>query len=183
MVGIWGAGLKKIRTLKPCAASGNCDWEELGEELAQGRWYASNQLLQAGNRQIIVGGRSQGNYEFYPKRKAGEGVFNLGVLSGCCDNLYPFVFLLPNGDLFIFATNDAVALNWNTGKVTRTYPKLPGNPRNYPSAGSAVMLPLAASDNFATATILVCGGAATGASKNNDVGALASKVPNSITLN
>lgn len=168
-------GNKKIRTLAPCGAGGNCDWVELAEPLAKGRWYASNQLLQSGNRQIIVGGRGEPSYEFYPKRTAGEGAFNLGVLSVCCDNLYPFVFLLPNGDIFVFAETKSVALNWNTGKVTRTYPTCPGNPRNYPSAGSAVMLPLSFASGFATAEVFICGGAATGASRTNNVGAAASK--------
>ncbi|KAG0620948.1 hypothetical protein M758_4G257000 [Ceratodon purpureus] len=168
-------GNKKIRTLAPCAPGGTCDWTELAEPLAAGRWYSSNQLLQSGTRQIIVGGRAAANYEFYPKRKAGEGTFPLALLGGCCDNLYPFVFLLPNGDLFIFTTRDSVALNWGTGKVTRKYPTIPGNPRNYPSAGSAVMLPLSFANGFATAEILVCGGAATGASGSNNVNAPASK--------
>jgi hypothetical protein len=165
-------GNKKIRTLTPCAPTGTCDWTELAEPLASGRWYASNHLLPTGSRQIIVGGRAAANYEFYPKRTPGEATLPLALLGGCCDNLYPFVFLLPNGDLFIFTTRDSVALNWNTGKVTRKYPTIPGNPRNYPSAGSAVMLPL--SSNFASAEILICGGAATGASGSNNVNAPAS---------
>nr|PNR55137.1 hypothetical protein PHYPA_006031 [Physcomitrium patens] len=168
-------GFRKIRTLAPCAADGNCDWVELEELLAKGRWYSSNQLLQSGIRQIIVGGRNEPTYEFYPKRFAGEGAFPLAVLNGCCDNLYPFVYLLPNGDLWIFANQDSVTLNWNTGKVIRTYPKIPGNPRNYPSAGSAAMLPLSYTTGFGTAEILVCGGAATGASQSSDVSAPASK--------
>ncbi|KAG0632414.1 hypothetical protein M758_1G326600 [Ceratodon purpureus] len=98
-------GNKKIRTLAPCGAGGNCDWKELAEPLAWGRWYASNQLLPSRIRQIIVGGRSEGTYEFYPKRKAGEGAFPLAVVAGGADNLYPFVFLLPNGTYRASRTN------------------------------------------------------------------------------
>lgn len=166
-------GNRKIRTLQPCGAGGNCDWVELGENLATGRWYASNQLLPSGIRQIIVGGRNTPSYEFYPKRKAGEGFFNLGMLGGY-NNLYPFVYLLPNGDLFIFAVRDSVQLNWNSGKVVRGYPQIPGNPRNYPSAGSAAMLPLTWQTNFGFAEIMVCGGAATGASNSGNANAPAS---------
>lgn len=166
-------GNRKIRTLMPCPPSGNCDWTELGENLATGRWYASNQLLPTGLRQIIVGGRNTPSYEFYPKRKVGEKFFNLGVLGGY-DNLYPFVYLLPNGDLFIFANRDSVQLNWNNGRVVRAYPQIPGNPRNYPSAGSAALLPLVWQNNFGQAEIMVCGGAATGASRTGNANAPAS---------
>lgn len=160
-------GNKKIRTLSPCGAGGNCDWVETDRELSKGRWYASNHILPGGVRQIVVGGRNEPTYEFVPKRKAGETVFSLALLRGtCCDNLYPFVFLMPNGDLFVFANQDSVILNIGSGKVVRQLPKCPGNPRNYPSGGSAAMLPLKAP--FQSVEILVCGGAATGAAKSGD---------------
>lgn len=117
----------------------------------------------------MVGGRNEPTYEFVPPRKAGEGAFALAVLNNCCDNLYPFVFLMPNGDLFVFTNRDSVLLNYNTGKVVRQMPTIPGNPRNYPSGGSAAMLPMKAP--YAAVEILVCGGAATGASKSGNRGA------------
>ena len=113
-------------------------------------------------------------YEFVPKRRAGEGAFPLAVLQGCCDNLYPFVYLLPNGDLYVFTNRDSVTFNYNSGRVTRKFPTIPGNPRNYPSAGSAAMLPLTWQTGFGKVEILICGGAATGASRTNNVGAPAS---------
>lgn len=165
-------GNKKIRTLTPCPASGNCDWTETGTELSRGRWYSTNHILPGGNRQIVMGGRNEPTYEFVPKRTAGEGVFALSVLGACCDNLYPFVFMLPNGDLFVFANQDSVVMNVASGKVVKALPKIPGNPRNYPSGGSAAMLPIKAPHN--SVEILVCGGAATGASRTGDKGAAAS---------
>lgn len=166
-------GNKKIRTLTPCPVSGNCDWVELAEILNQGRWYSTNQLLPTGIRQIIMGGRGTATYEFYPKRRAGEGSFNLAMLGGS-DNLYPFVFLLPNGDLFVFANQDSVQFNYNTGRIVRNYPRLGPNPRNYPSAGSAVMLTLNWNQNFGVAEILVCGGASAGVSRSGNANAPAS---------
>ena len=163
-------GNRKIRTLSPCASRGNCDWVETNDVLAVGRWYSSNQLLPSGLRQIIVGGRVTPSYEFYPKRKPGEGAFKLAML-GENDNLYPFVYLLPNGDIFIFANRRSVQLNWNSGKVVREYPLIPGNPRNYPSAGSAVLLPLTWQNGFGVAEVMICGGAATGASRSGNVNA------------
>ena len=157
--GGWRDGNLKIRTLTPCPYTGTCDWVETNVALAKGRWYASNQVLPGGTRQIVVGGIGQPSYEFVPKRKAGEGAFGLGVLNQANDNLYPFVFLLPSGELFIFSNRNSVALNYNTGVVTRNYPAIPGNPRNYPSAGSAAMLPLTWQTGFGRAEIMVCGGA------------------------
>ena len=75
------------------------------------------------------------------------------------DNLYPFVHLLPNGQLFIFANRDSVLFDWKTNKQVRDYPTIPGEPRNYPSGGSSVMLPLSAAANYGNPEILVCGGA------------------------
>ena len=155
--GGWRDGNFKIRTLTPCPVTGNCNWEE-ANGLKNGRWYASNHVLPGGVRQIVVGGIGEPNYEFVPKRAPGEGAFGLGILNGA-DNLYPFVFLLPNGELFIFSNRNSVALNYNNGVVTRNYPIIPGNPRNYPSAGSAAMLPLTWQNGFGRAEIMVCGGA------------------------
>lgn len=80
--------------------------------------------------------------------------------NGQADNWYPYVHLLPDGTLFIFANTKSIKLNYITNKVERTYPELPGGPRNYPSGGSSVMLPLTFVDLFKSVEVLVCGGAA-----------------------
>jgi hypothetical protein len=80
------------------------------------------------------------------------------------DNLYPFVHLLPNNNLFIFANRDSCQYNWQKNTVVRDYPTMPGGPRNYPSAGSSVMLPLTAP--FTDCEVVICGGAAAGAYSN-----------------
>ncbi|MCO5567182.1 hypothetical protein L7F22_020870 [Adiantum nelumboides] len=56
------------------------------------------------------------------------------------DNLYPYVHLLPDGNLYIFANRYSIILNYQTNKVIKTFPTIPGEPRNYPSAGSSVCL-------------------------------------------
>ncbi|GKV07356.1 hypothetical protein SLEP1_g19148 [Rubroshorea leprosula] len=63
--GGYNDGDHAIRTFTPCAA-GNCDWVEFPSYLLERRWYATNQILPDG-RIIIVGGRRQFNYEFYPR--------------------------------------------------------------------------------------------------------------------
>ena len=130
------------------------------------RWYATNQLLPDG-RQIVVGGRYTYTYEFVPKRTRGEGSFALGFLEEVQDkqndNMYPFVHLMPDGNLFIFANRDSILLDYVNNRVVKTYPTIPGEPRNYPSAGSSVMLPLDYTNNFTVVEVLVCGGAQYGA--------------------
>lgn len=79
------------------------------------------------------------------------------------DNFYPFVHLLPNNLLYIFANRDSILYNWERQITVKGLPTIPGGPRNYPSAGSSVMLPLSAANGWATAEILICGGSAFGA--------------------
>ena len=158
-------GERKVRTFYPC--NGDCDWVETGDGLKARRWYATNHILPDG-KQIIIGGRRQFNYEFYPKTSSPD-VYSLPFLAqtndlGSENILYPFVFLNSDGNLFIFANNRAILFDYKTGKVVKTYPAIPGgDPRSYPSTGSAVLLPL---KNLDAATIeaevLVCGGAPKG---------------------
>ncbi|KAK8503032.1 hypothetical protein V6N13_015178 [Hibiscus sabdariffa] len=158
-------GLRKIRTFEPCEPDGFCDWVELKDvELVNGRWYATNQILPDGTV-IIVGGRGTNTVEYYPPRKNGNGAVELKFLSDVednqMDNLYPYVHLLPNGHLFIFANNKAVMYDHQDNEVIREYPELLGGPRNYPSAGSSLMLAL--DGDFSTAVVVICGGAQYGA--------------------
>ncbi|KAK4390523.1 putative aldehyde oxidase Art an 7 [Sesamum angolense] len=139
-------GDRNVRVYKPCGDD-SCDWQEFDVALRQKRWYATNHILPDG-RQIIVGGRGQFSYEFYPKKAGADQSYNLPFLSQTNDprienNLYPFVFLNTDGNLFIFANNRAILFDYANGVVVRNYPTIPGgDPRSYPSSGSAVLLPL-----------------------------------------
>lgn len=141
---------------------------ESTQELQSGRWYSTNQLLPDG-RQIIVGGRSAFNLEFVPPNANGPLYFPFlnATNDDQNDNLYPYVHLLPNGNLYIFANRDSIEYDYSTDTVVRTFPQIPGEPRNYPSAGSSVLLPLLASNNFSNVEVLVCGGAQYGAYLNS----------------
>ncbi|KAJ4833496.1 hypothetical protein Tsubulata_007986 [Turnera subulata] len=156
-------GFKKIRKFAPCEPNGSCDWEELEDvKLSQGRWYGTNQILPDGSV-IIVGGRGANTVEYYPPRKNGAVPFHflVDVEDDQMDNLYPYVHLLPNGKLFIFANNKAVLYDHATNQITKEFPPLDGGPRNYPSAGSSAMLAL--QGDYSTAVVVVCGGAEYGA--------------------
>ncbi|GLJ35592.1 hypothetical protein SUGI_0715500 [Cryptomeria japonica] len=156
-------GSRDIRYFVPCS-DGSCDWNNFeGPKLAPDRWYAANQIL-PDNSIIVVGGTRMFHYEFVPKSPA-EGVFNLPFLSQTRtsaqveNNLYPFLHLSSNGNLFIFANRDSILLDYKTNVVVKTFPRMPGDgPRNYPSTGSSVMLPLSAADGFTKVEVLICGG-------------------------
>ena len=159
-------GDRTVRTFSPCPT---CDWREQEGGISARRWYATNHILPDG-RQIIIGGRRQFNYEFYPKKDAtAKNTYSLPFLvqtndPGIENNLYPFVFLNVDGNLFIFANNRAILFDYQNNAVVRTYPTIPGgDPRSYPSTGSAVLLPLRNLQKpNVEAEVLVCGGAPRG---------------------
>lgn len=161
--GGWNDGGNSVRKIGLTATD---DWKEALNSLAAPRWYATNQILPDG-RQIVIGGRRQFNYEFVP-RPNGEGVHALPLLAqtndpGAENNLYPFVHLSTDGNLFIYANQDSTLFNYRTGKEVRRFPTLPGGPRNYPSSGSSVLLPITGSK---TAEVMVCGGSPAGSFQN-----------------
>lgn len=138
-----------VRYLKPCS---DCDWEEDHKNgLISPRWYASNQILPNG-KIIVVGGRFQFTYEFIPKSSDSDDrkiLYQLPFLKETMhsakipNNLYPFVHLSTDGNLFIFANDREILLDYVNNKVMKNYPVMPGGiSRNYPSTGSSVLLPV-----------------------------------------
>ncbi|CAN6463679.1 unnamed protein product [Victoria cruziana] len=166
--GGWTTGGRNVRLLRPCDDQ-NCDWQEIAGGLAAPRWYASNHILPDG-RQIVIGGRRQFTYEFYPKDGANPGTIYFPFLLETFDyksedNLYPFVHLLPDGNLFIFANNQSIIFDYRRNVVVKRFPVMPGGgSRNYPSSGSSVMLPLMMNSDPAEikVEVLICGGAPAG---------------------
>ncbi|KAJ0440878.1 putative galactose oxidase [Helianthus annuus] len=156
-----GNGAKGIRVYKSCDT---CDWQETPNGMAKGRWYATNHIL-PDHRQIVIGGRQEFNYEFVPKGAGDDQAIDLPFLAQTNDvnenNLYPPTFLYSDGNLFIFANNRAILFDYVKNQVVKTYPTMPGGePRSYPSSGSAVLLPLHVKKGVVDAyEVLVCGGA------------------------
>ncbi|RZC87511.1 hypothetical protein C5167_036046 [Papaver somniferum] len=182
--GGYNDGDRVIRIISPCQQqqqqNQNCDWIEVPEYLSVRRWYSSNQIL-PDDRIIIVGGRRAFSYEFFPRKQQQPGTGNssyyLGFLEETRDhydenNLYPFLHLLPDGNLFIFANRRSILFDYTGNRVLQEYPMIPGDDkRNYPSTGSSVLLPIRLSgsnssssgNHLPEAEIMVCGGAPPGA--------------------
>ncbi|OVA00311.1 Glyoxal oxidase [Macleaya cordata] len=177
--GGYNDGDRVVRTFAPCPDFDRCDWIELPEYLSVRRWYSSNQILPDG-RIIIVGGRRVFNYEFFPrnpiidsKNSSSPLNYYLRFLEETKDsydenNLYPFLHLLPDGNLFIFANKRSILFDYVGNRVLKEFPEIPGSDkRNYPSTGSSVLLPIQLSNLNGTelpaAEVMVCGGAPAGA--------------------
>ncbi|XVF12866.1 hypothetical protein REPUB_Repub08aG0157000 [Reevesia pubescens] len=171
-------GEKVVRYFKPCL---DCDWEEDQNGLLSPRWYASSQVLPNG-KIIVVGGRYQFTYEFIPKASSSDKkLYHLQFLKETRysplvpNNLYPFLHLSTDGNLFVFANDRGILLDYVNNKVIRSYPVMPGGiSRNYPSTGSSVLLPLKLSTDNNTSTpeaeVLICGGTHPGSNEKANVG-------------
>ncbi|KAK7319973.1 hypothetical protein RJT34_04702 [Clitoria ternatea] len=157
-------GYRSVRYMPPKCQG--CQWKEHDQVLAQNRWYHTQQILPNGDI-ILVGGRRAYTYEFVPKEgKRSEKAYFFPFLYETKDldenNLYPFVHLSTDGNLFIFSNNRSLLLNPTTHKIVRTFPLLLGGSRNYPASGMSTLLPIdltATTDSAPIkAEVIVCGG-------------------------
>ncbi|CAM8936675.1 unnamed protein product [Rhodiola kirilowii] len=164
-------GERIVRTFTTCDDE-SCDWEEQLQYLSQRMWYATNHIL-PDNRIIIIGGRAAFTYEFYPKASPNSSTDNyyFPFLRETRDgkeenNLYPFVYLLPDGNLYIFANNRSISFDYKANRIVREYPVIPGERRTYPLTGSSVLLPIklaGSSSQLPQAEVMICGGSVPGA--------------------
>ncbi|KAJ3279653.1 hypothetical protein HK104_001266, partial [Borealophlyctis nickersoniae] len=134
------------------------------------RWYPTVATISDGSF-IIVGGslsnqadnldQNNPTYEYFPS-KTGQWPRRLQLLVDAFPAmLYPLVYQLPSGKIFMFANIFAVLLDPVTEEITNL-PAIPNalfdhGPWSYPFTATAVMLPLRPSNNY-TATIQICGG-------------------------
>ncbi|KAH7572274.1 hypothetical protein ACOSP7_015345 [Xanthoceras sorbifolium] len=171
--GGYRGGANTARYLSTCD---NCDWKEYPTALADPRWYATQVTLPDGGF-IVVGGRDAFSYEYIPREgQSNKKSIFLPFLRDTSDNinlgkqnffrlennLYPFVHLATDGNLFIFANNRSILFNPTANKVVRELPVLPGGSRNYPASGMSVLLPIklyVENPKDIPADVLVCGGA------------------------
>ncbi|KAF7327563.1 hypothetical protein MKEN_00335300 [Mycena kentingensis (nom. inval.)] len=179
-VGGWSLdSTKGVRLYTPdgsTGVNGSNDWEENFNELKlqRQRWYPTALTLANGSV-LIVGGETgsnaspQPNLEILPKPVGGDTVIDLDWLERTDPyNLYPFIFVLPSGNIFIVYYNEARILDPHTFDTIKTLPNLPGSVNNfeagrtYPLEGTAVIMPQKAPYTDPL-EVLVCGGSTPGA--------------------
>ncbi|KAK1365366.1 Galactose oxidase Art d 7 [Heracleum sosnowskyi] len=157
-------GRNAIRLLKSCP---NCDFTEKSFVLGNDRWYASQHILDDGNL-VVVGGRKSFTYEIIPPDTLNIPIkkFDFPFLQQTTDpvenNLYPFLYLVPDGNLFLFANNRSIIFDHKSAKIIRELPPLPGGSRNYPASGMSAVLPIKIDPKAPEKVyfdIMVCGGA------------------------
>ncbi|THU87877.1 copper radical oxidase [Dendrothele bispora CBS 962.96] len=155
--------------------NGTNDWEENGDilKLQRQRWYPTAAILANGSV-LVIGGeigsndKPEPNLEILPKPVGGDTVVNLDwLLRTDPNNLYPFVTVLPSGNVFVAYYNEARILNPNTFDTIKTLPNMPGNVNNflagrtYPLEGAMVLFP----QHFPYTDplrVLICGGSTPG---------------------
>ncbi|KAE9600324.1 putative galactose oxidase [Lupinus albus] len=164
--GGWNDGNKTVRYIRDSCS--DCDWREHNNIFQEPRWYATQHILANGDF-IVIGGRGAFSYEFVPKEgQISQKAYYLPLLYETTDffaenNLYPFVYLIPDGNIFVFSNYRSILLNPTTNKVVKTFPILLGGSRNYPASGMSALLPIRFDyNNFSVNAIkvemIVCGG-------------------------
>lgn len=170
-----GDGFKAIRTLSRSATDNSKDgqpWEEpANRKLSTARWYATAQTMPDGSVFVASGSlngldpsKPQNNnptYEMLSRDGSPQGQsINLDILAKNQPYyMYPFVNLLPDGNLFIFVAKQAQVFNVGQNAIVKQLPDLAGDFRTYPNTGGSVMMPLSSSNNW-KAEIVICGGGA-----------------------
>lgn len=170
-------GLQAVRIFEPCNSADveDCDIYENHSRIrmASPRWYNSVLRISDGSA-MIVGGSKKGGWinnsttnnptieYFPPKNIAGKNGLPVELpflVDTLNSNLFPIVFSLPDGKVFMAANQDAMIYDWQNN-VERRLPGLPNGVRvTYPMTGTGLLLPLSAANDYA-AEILLCGGSA-----------------------
>jgi hypothetical protein len=176
-IGGWSApSTFGIRIYNPDGAPGvnsTNDWvESVGSvSLQNGRWYPS--AMNMANGSVLVAGGEQGSngapvptLEVLPQ--AGPVVYAEWLNRTDPLNLYPFLAVLPSGNILAAYYNEAIILDERTLTKTRALPTMPGQVgqwkgggRTYPNEGALMLMPQHAPYTDPL-WILVCGGSFNG---------------------
>ncbi|CAG7847892.1 WSC domain-containing protein ARB_07867 {ECO:0000305} Flags: Precursor [Serendipita indica DSM 11827] len=158
-VGGWSLdSTKGVRLYTPSGSpgvNGTTDWIEEFDliHLQDQRWYPSA-LVMANGSILVIGGEEGSNgkprptLEILPKPEGGPTLLTMDwLLRTDPNNLYPFVYVLPTGGIFVIYYNEGRILDEVTFATTKTFPIAPGavsvqgGGRTYPMEGSSVALP------------------------------------------
>ncbi|KZS88395.1 hypothetical protein SISNIDRAFT_552644 [Sistotremastrum niveocremeum HHB9708] len=165
-------GLQGIRILQSCTQSGSpsdCVLYENADNihLDSSRWYNTVTRIPDGSAMIVGGAHAGGwinnastnnpTYEFYPPKGDGKSIQMSFLANTLHANLFPIVFTLADGRIFLAANQDAIIYDIGS-KSEQTLPKIPNNVRiTYPMAGTGVLLPLDPAKDYQS-EVLICGG-------------------------
>lgn len=183
-VGGWsGRSTYGVRLFTPDGFDGTpgvSDWQEDETKISllDGRWYPSAINLANGSV-LVVGGETGSNaaatptVEILPLPVGGYSKYMDWLQRTDPNNLYPFMWVLPSGGIFIMYYNEGRILDERTLDTTKVLPLIPGSVNNdgsgrtYPLEGTGVMLPLYW-PYTEPATFMACGGSSTGAGQAID---------------
>ncbi|RDW61559.1 hypothetical protein BP5796_11451 [Coleophoma crateriformis] len=167
-----GDGFTAIRYLNRNSASNNGQgWSEPGNKLASARWYATAQTMPDGTIFVASGSlngldptvsaNNNPTYEILSSGGVSQGKnIAMDILTKNQPYyMYPFVHLMNDGNLFVFASKSSQSFNVGSNTIVRSFPDLPGDYRTYPNTGGSVMLPLSSANNWLP-DIIICGGGA-----------------------
>lgn len=167
-------GWRGIRYLTRSASdnsSNGANWVEPGNQLDTARWYPSVQTLPDGTIFVASGSlngldpaqhtNNNPTYEILGQNgiTQGQSIPMEILVKSQPYYMYPFIHLLPDGNLFIFVSKSSEIFNFSSNSTIQSLPDLPGEYRTYPNTGTSVLLPLSSSNNW-SAEILICGGGA-----------------------
>ena len=132
-------GRRGRRIYDPCPDAAACPnggvWTDLGPMTTE-RWYPTVTTLKSGNAIIIsgtttnldfdrLGTNNNPTYEYFPS-KAGQWPRKLDILEWAYPHsLYPMVFQLPSGGVFLFVSNKTVIIDPETDDISFRVPDMP----------------------------------------------------------
>ncbi|THU91870.1 hypothetical protein K435DRAFT_673233 [Dendrothele bispora CBS 962.96] len=167
-------GFQAIRLFNPCT-DGTCDIVEDPTQLhlTSKRWYPSSVRLDDGSV-MIYGGSTFGGfqnqagdfnnptYEFFPPKNIngfnGVQIPNKFLNDALNATHFPIMMLLPSGNIFIAANQQAMLFNWRNNTEVARLPGIPNGIRvTSPYSAGAVLLPLTPENNY-TPEVMICGG-------------------------
>lgn len=168
-------GGKAVRVLD-CDNAGECTWYDNARNYMKfERWYPTLETLEDGSAMIMAGcidggyvnDRNQDNptIEYFPKHTpqnanwfgVGQELIELQILDRTLPlNLYPLIWLLPSGNVFIQVGLEAEIFDYKKG-IEMPIDNIHGGVRVYPASAGTVTFPQTPANNW-TLTILFCGG-------------------------
>jgi hypothetical protein len=155
---------KALFLFEPGGAAG--EWQEL-PPMPAGRWYPTCTVLPDGRVFILSGSLGSGGgpvndtYAFYDPATGLQPPQQAPFLNEVIIALYPFVFVLPDGKLFVFASDIACLFDPATGTFeAERYPAVWRVTRTYPLQGTAVLLPMLPELGYKARVMMIGGGGA-----------------------